>query len=109
MTTTTTTNVATKETVKKTTVKLKFPSQFSKHINHVKNLEFEGDSFTDLLNFLEAHFGKIKERLLDEEKQTLKPYLNVFINKKNLMALDGLNTKLTDGATVSLLLSRAGG
>lgn len=109
-----TANIATPQKVEvpapqKTTVILKFPTQFSKHINNIKQIEFEGNKFIDLLNFLDTRFGSIKERLMDEDGEVVKPYLNVFINKKNLHSMEGLNTEIPEGATISLLLSRAGG
>ena len=94
--------------MKKTTVHLKFPSQFSKFINHADKIEFEGETFNDFLNSIETIYGNIKERLLDTDGQ-LHPYLNIFLGKKNIKSLNGMNSIICEGECVSLLLSRAGG
>jgi len=94
--------------MKKTKVSLKFPSQFSTYINHIETLEFEGDRMSDFVEELESIYGNIKERLFDTEGK-VKPYINIFVGKKNIESLQGLNSIIPDGERISLLLSRAGG
>ncbi len=91
-----------------TNVTLKFPSQFSVHINNEKTAQFKGEKFSDFINYLEDTFGHIKERLFDE-KGELRPYINFYIGKKNINSLQGLQSEIPDGEKVTLLLSRAGG
>jgi len=94
--------------MKKTIVHLKFPSQFARFINNIDKIEFEGESIADFVNSIEAIYGNIKERLFDTDGQ-VKPYLNIFIGKKNIKSLDGVHSIIPHGECVSLLLSRAGG
>ena len=94
--------------MKKTKVSLKFPSQFSTYINNIETLEFEGDRMSDFVEELESIYGNIKERLFDTEGK-VKPYINIFVGKKNIESLQGLNSIIPDGERISLLLSRAGG
>lgn len=95
--------------MKKTTVNLKFPSQFSKFINNVKQIEFEGESIRDLFIHLDESFGNnISARVLEEDGR-IRPYLNLFIGKQNVNALQGMESVIPEASSVSLLLSRAGG
>jgi molybdopterin converting factor small subunit len=95
-------------TMKKTNVQVNFPAPFSQYISNIKNIEFEGESIADFINRLDCIYGEIKERLFDEEGQ-MRPYLNIFIDRKNIRSLDGIHSKIPEGACISLLLSRAGG
>lgn len=94
--------------MKKTKVSLKFPGQFAAYINNINSLEFEGDRMADLVAELDAIYGNIQERLFDTEGR-VKPYINIFIGKKNIESLQGLESVVPDGERISLLLSRAGG
>lgn len=94
--------------MKKTNVQIKFPSQFSGYINNIDTLEFEGDRVEDFINCLDATYGNIRERLFDGDGQ-MRPYINLFIGKKNINALLGVNSVIPQGERISLLLSRAGG
>lgn len=94
--------------MKKTNVTLKFPTQFAKYINNIEQLNFEGDTFTDLVNELDSTYGNVRERLF-EENGRVRPYINIFIDKKNIKSLQGMNSVVNEGDQISLLLSRAGG
>ena len=94
--------------MKTTQVSLKFPTQFSRYINHIDEVTFEGESLSDLIDELETTYGNIKDRLFDEEGR-VRPYLNLFVGKKNVESLQGLHTPVNEGDRISLLLSRAGG
>lgn len=94
--------------MKKTHVKLKFPAQFSKFVDNVSQIEFEGESIADFLTHLDATFGNIKERVLESNEQ-VRPYINIFIEKKNIKSLNGIDSIVPEGSCISLLLSRAGG
>ncbi|GAA3648213.1 hypothetical protein [Flavivirga jejuensis] len=91
-----------------TNVTLKFPSQFSGYINNEKTAQFEGEKFSDFINYLDDTFGYIKERLFDENGE-LRPYINFYIGKKNIKTLQGLQSEVSNGEKITLLLSRAGG
>ncbi|MCK8522363.1 MoaD/ThiS family protein [Aquimarina sp. D1M17] len=94
--------------MKTTTVSLKFPTQFSKFIDDQKSIQFKGNRVADLLDHLDIEYGSVKERLLEEDGQ-VKPYINLFLENKNINVLKGLETEVNDGSCISLLLSRAGG
>jgi len=92
----------------KTNVTLKFPAQLSKYIDNVEAVEFEGNRFSDFINHMDTSFGSIRERLF-ESNERVRPYINIFIGKKNIESLDGMNSVVPQGERISVLLSRAGG
>ncbi len=94
--------------MKKTNVTLKFPIQFSQFIDHKKAVEFEGEKVSELINYLDLNFGNIKERLFEDDGN-IRPYIKLFLGAKNITALQGLDTIIPNGESISLLLSRAGG
>lgn len=91
-----------------TNIILNLPTQFAQFVDHIESVKFQGKKFIDLLNHLESHFGNIKERLVEED-ESVRPYLNIYVNEKNIQALNGIDTIIPNGASVSILLSRAGG
>jgi sulfur-carrier protein len=94
--------------MEKTQVKIKFPTQFGQYISNIETLEFEGNKVNDFITTLDNIYGEIRERMFEEDGQ-VRPYINIFVGSKNIESLDGLNTKVNQGDSISLLLSRAGG
>ncbi|MDZ7896967.1 MAG: hypothetical protein U5N85_02905 [Arcicella sp.] len=94
--------------MEKTHVKIKFPNQFGQYISYIDNLEFEGNKINDFINSLDETYGDVRERIFESDGR-VRPYINLFVGSKNIESLDGVNTKINNGDTVALLLSRAGG
>jgi sulfur-carrier protein len=94
--------------MEKTHVKIKFPNQFGQYISYIDNLEFEGNKINDFVNTLDEVYGDIRERIFESDGR-VRPYINLFVGSKNIESLEGVNTKVNNGDTVALLLSRAGG
>lgn len=96
--------------MKTTNAKLRFPSQLSKFINEVNEVEFSGERVIDLFNFLESKYSNVKERVFEDGgEDQLRPYFNVFIGKKDIRSINGVLSVIPEGETVSILLARAGG
>jgi sulfur-carrier protein len=68
----------------------------------------EGDTLAAVLDALESVHPGFKERLLDDEGQ-LRRFVNVFVADDDVRFLDGLDTKVPDGETVSIIPAVAGG
>ncbi len=66
-----------------------------------------GDLRTVVANLQEQHPG-IGARLLDDEGE-LRRFVNVFVRDEDVRFLDGLDTSLQDGDTVSIVPAVAGG
>jgi len=93
--------------MKKTSVRVNFPSQFVQFVGYKGDIEFSGEKVSDFLSHLDHTYGNISERILDGDQ--IRPYLNLYIGKTNINNLQGLDTVIPKGESVSLLLSRAGG
>ena len=68
----------------------------------------EGDTLSAVLDSLEAEHPGFKERLLDDEGQ-IRRFVNVFVSDDDVRFLDGLDTQVPDGETVSIIPAVAGG
>ncbi|QGG96458.1 ubiquitin-like small modifier protein 1 [Actinomarinicola tropica] len=68
----------------------------------------EGETLAQVIENLEAAHPGFRERLLDEEGN-LRRFVNVFVADDDVRFLDGLDTKVPDGETVSIIPAVAGG
>lgn len=72
------------------------------------NISLEGDSVEEVLNALIDQYPDIGKALFDEEKRP-QPFVNIYVNEKNIRALDGFDTRVSEGDFVLLLPAIAGG
>ena len=68
----------------------------------------EGASLRDVLAALDAAHPGFKDRLFDAEG-ALHKFVNVFVSDDDVRYLQGLDTPVKDGDTVSLIPAGAGG
>jgi len=61
-----------------------------------------------LIDGLERRFPGMRSAVL-EERGVLKPHLNVFVNKRSIKLLHGLDTRLNSGDAVFFAVAIAGG
>lgn len=71
-------------------------------------VEVEGDTLAEVITNLESAHPGFKERLLDEEGN-LRRFVNVFVADDDVRFLEGLDTKVPAGETVSIIPAVAGG
>lgn len=71
-------------------------------------IELEGGSVKEILNALTDEYPEIGKALFDEEKH-LRPFVNVYVNDKNMDMMEGLQTKVDSGDEILLLPVIAGG
>ena len=71
-------------------------------------VQVEGDTLADVLHNLEAAHPGFGERLFDESG-ALRKFVNVFVADDDVRYLDGLDTKVPAGETVSIIPAVAGG
>ena len=72
-----------------------------------RQVELSGDTIRDVLENLIAEYPSLRERIFDGDD--LPQFLNVFIDGSDVRLLNGLDTEVSDGATVILLPAVAGG
>lgn len=71
-------------------------------------LKIEGESVGDILNNMVEQYPDIGKTLFEQEQQ-LRPFVNVYVNDKNINTLDGLQTKVNSADEILLLPVIAGG
>lgn len=71
-------------------------------------VEVEGSSVRSVFEALESTHPGFSERLLDDDGQ-LRRFVNVFVSDDDIRFLEGLDTEVPDGATVSIVPAVAGG
>ena len=73
-----------------------------------KQVSVEPGTLHDIVAALEAAHPGMGDRLVDEDG-TLRKFVNVFVDDDDVRYLDGLDTKVDDGLTVSIIPAVAGG
>jgi sulfur-carrier protein len=73
-----------------------------------KLVEVASGSLSDVIAGLEAAHPGFADRLLDEDG-SLRKFVNIFVDDDDVRYLDGLNTQVADGITVSIIPAVAGG
>ena len=71
-------------------------------------MQVEGDTLADVLKGLDAQHPGFSDRLLDDVGN-LHKFVNVFVSDDDVRYMDGLNTKVPAGETVSIIPAVAGG
>ena len=89
-------------------VTLTVPTVLRSLTNGNKNVEVDGATVGELLDALEADHPGFKARLLDDDGN-LQRFMNVFVDDDDIRFLQGLDTKVPDGATVTIMQAVAGG
>lgn len=70
-------------------------------------VQVEGSTLAEVLKALDAAHPGFSDRLLDDGK--LRKFVNVFVADDDVRYLDGLNTPVPAGTTVSIIPAVAGG
>jgi molybdopterin converting factor small subunit len=71
-------------------------------------VEVEGATVGEVISSLESAHPGFADRLLDEEGK-LRRFVNVFVADDDVRFLEGLDTKVPGGETVSIVPAVAGG
>ena len=89
-------------------VEVRIPTVFRKFTGNESVVSVEGSTIGELLEQIETRYPGFKEQLMSEDGQ-LHRFVNVYVNDEDARYLDKLDTKVSEGDTVSLLPSVAGG
>jgi molybdopterin synthase sulfur carrier subunit len=72
-------------------------------------VKMEGATVGEVLRKMDAQFQGFGERVLEQDKQSIKRFINVFVNEDSIRDKKLLETELKSGDTISILPSIAGG
>jgi len=89
-------------------VTIRIPTQLRQLSGGAAEVAVEGATVAEALKALDAAHPGFSERLYDESGG-LRRFVNVFVAEEDIRFLDGVDTALTDGQTVSIVPAVAGG
>ncbi|MFJ4773018.1 MoaD/ThiS family protein [Streptomyces uncialis] len=91
-------------------IEVRIPTILRQYTDGAKAVPGSGDTLALLFADLESRHPGIRSRLIDADKgDELRRFVNVYLNDEDVRFLDGINTKLTDGDSVTILPAVAGG
>ena len=89
-------------------VTVRLPSQLRSLVGGTSDVVVEASTVRDALSALEAKYPGVATRILDDGGQ-IRRFVNVFVADEDVRFLDGLETVLTAGTTISIVPAVAGG
>ncbi|CAN0325453.1 unnamed protein product [Phaeothamnion confervicola] len=89
-------------------VTVRIPTTLRPLSGGASQVQVEGDVLSDVIANLDAAHPGFKDRLLDESG-AMRKFVNLFVADDDVRYLDGLDTKVPDGETVSIIPAVAGG
>jgi sulfur-carrier protein len=89
-------------------VTVRIPTQLRQLAGGASEVSVEGGTVGEALKALDAAHPGFAERLYDDSGG-LRRFVNIFVADEDIRFLDGLDTPLTDGQTVSIVPAVAGG
>ncbi len=89
-------------------VTVKIPTQLRTLTGGSSEVQASGLTLAELIEDLESSHPGIKERLVDESG-ALRRFVNVYLGDEDVRFLDGIETKVTEGGSVSIIPAVAGG
>ena len=87
---------------------LRIPTQLRTLTQGAGEVTVDGSTVGEALKALEANHPGFGERLFDGDGK-LRRFVNVFVADEDIRFLDGLETPVEDGTTVSIIPAVAGG
>jgi molybdopterin synthase sulfur carrier subunit len=89
-------------------VKVRIPTQLRTLSDGAAEVSLEGATVAEVLKALDAAHPGFGERLYDDSG-ALRRFVNVFVAEEDIRFLQGLDTPVTEGQTVSIVPAVAGG
>jgi sulfur-carrier protein len=89
-------------------VTVRIPTQLRELAAGAAEISAEGTTVSEVLAELEQSHPGFSERLFDE-KGELRRFVNVFVADEDIRFLDGVDTAVAAGSTVSIIPAVAGG
>ena len=89
-------------------VNVRVPTILRTYTGGESEVSAEGETLSEVLDFLDASYEGIKGRIVDEQGR-LRRFVNVYVGNDDVRFLDGLETPVPSGAEVSVIPAVAGG
>ncbi|MEU8538590.1 MoaD/ThiS family protein [Streptomyces sp. NPDC048717] len=88
-------------------IEVRIPTILRTYTDGAKTVEGNGDTLAQLFADLETRHAGIEDRIVEDAK--LRRFVNVYLNDEDVRFLDGIDTKLSDGDSITILPAVAGG
>lgn len=89
-------------------VTVRIPTPLRKYTGDRANVEISATTTGELIDNLEARHPGIKVQLVDDAGQ-IRRFVNVYVNDEDIRFLEGVDTPLDDGDSVTIVPAIAGG
>lgn len=89
-------------------VTVRIPTTLRPMAGGASTVQVEGATLADVITNLDAAHPGFKDRLLDEDG-SMRKFVNLFVADDDVRYLQGLDTPVPDGETVSIIPAVAGG
>jgi molybdopterin synthase sulfur carrier subunit len=89
-------------------VRVRIPTTLRSLSGGSSEVEVEGSTVGEVLGNLDAAHPGFRDRLLDDDGG-LRRFVNVFVADEDIRFLEGVDTKVADGQTLSIVPAVAGG
>ncbi|TNY38337.1 MoaD/ThiS family protein [Thermomonospora catenispora] len=89
-------------------IEVRIPTILRNLTDGAKSVEGKGSSLDELISDLDSRHPGLRDRLVDD-KGGLRKFVNVYLNDEDVRFLGGLEAKVSDGDTVTVLPAVAGG
>lgn len=88
-------------------VKVSIPTILRTHTGGEKSVQAEGTTVAEVINDLDTNYGGLKDRLVKEGN--LHRFINLYVNDEDVRFSGGLEAKVADGDSLTILPAVAGG
>ena len=89
-------------------VTILIPTALRSFVDRKSEVDVEGSTVGEALANLAGQYPDLKHQIYEDDVK-LRGFVNVFVDGTNIKKLNGLETKLAQGATVMLVPAIAGG
>ena len=89
-------------------VTILIPTALRSFVDRKSEVNVEGSTVGEALANLAGQYPDLKHQIYEDDVK-LRGFVNVFVDGTNIKKLNGLETKLAQGATVMLVPAIAGG
>ncbi|MEN3034187.1 MAG: MoaD/ThiS family protein [Aquificaceae bacterium] len=89
-------------------VNVRVPTPLRRITNGLGEVQVSAGNVREAIEELEKQFKGMRERLIDENGE-LRRFVNLYLNDEDIRFLQGLDTPLKPGDTISIVPAIAGG
>lgn len=89
-------------------VNVRIPAPLRPMVGGAAEVAVEGETVGEVLQALGAAHSGLLDRILDPEGQP-RAFVNLYLDDKNVRSLNGIESAVTEGATLHIVPAVAGG